>query len=337
MLEIDNVSLRYNTQPVLSGINLSINQGEIVCLLGESGSGKTTLLRVIAGLEEDYSGSIRVNSKAIEKVPTHKRGFGLMFQDFALFPHMSVAKNVAFGLRMRGVSAQEQSKIVAEMLDLVDLQGYQERNVDTLSGGQQQRVALARSLAPRPQLLMLDEPLGSLDAGLRERLVLNIRRIIKTIGLTTIYVTHDQQESYAIADRVAIMNNGQIEQYDTPEILYRHPKTVFIARFLGLTNLVPKTFIQQYSEIASRTDTSTYLLHPQSLALDETGLMRAKVVERVFQGDRYRLKLAVNQDIILTTSVSFGEYVPNENETVTVSINPDFIEPLSESQRSNQA
>lgn len=327
MLKVQNVSYQYDSNnKVLDNINFTIQAGEIVCLLGESGSGKTTLLRAIAGLENDYQGQIIYDGQAIKDIPIHQRGFGLMFQDFALFPHMTVAQNVAFGLKMQGISAQEQKHLIDEMLDLVGLGGYQNRNIDALSGGQKQRVALARSLAPRPSLLMLDEPLGSLDAGLRERLVLELRQIIKQIGLTAIYVTHDQQEAFAIADRIAIMNKGRIEQFDTPEQLYRHPRTTFTAEFLGLSNIVSTEFLSKHVDIA--LSAQKYLIHPDSIMVEADGQIYAKVVERIFQGEHYRLKVLVDDTVELSFKIPSSTTMSNKAETICFNLNPDRIQPL---------
>ncbi|MCA9912012.1 MAG: ABC transporter ATP-binding protein, partial [Anaerolineae bacterium] len=205
MLQLRDISQHYDGQPVLRDIDLHVAQGEIICLLGASGSGKTTLLRIIAGLEPDFSGNVLLNGEPLRDVPVHQRGFGLVFQDFALFPHLTVAQNVAFGLEMQNLSEKERQNRVTEMLELVKLSGFGDRDVSQLSGGEKQRVALARSLAPRPRLLMLDEPLGSLDANLRGELVLELREIIKQMDVTAVYVTHDQEEAYAVADLVAVM------------------------------------------------------------------------------------------------------------------------------------
>ncbi|MEM9952909.1 MAG: ABC transporter ATP-binding protein [Chloroflexota bacterium] len=323
MLTVKNVSYQYERVPVLQAIDMSVESGEIVCLLGESGSGKTTLLRVIAGLETGYTGEINLEGQILRNIPIHQRGFGLMFQDFALFPHMTVAQNVAFGLRMQGISKAEQQQAVDEMLDLVGLAGYQDRSIDALSGGQKQRVALARSLAPKPRLLMLDEPLGSLDAGLRDRLLAELGEIIRQIGLTAIYVTHDQQEAYAIADRIAIMNEGQIEQYDTPEILYHQPKSQFVAQFLGLTNIVPSTLLPTIP-----FDAPHVLLHPNSLHISDDGALVGKLIERTFQGEHYRLIIQIKDDVELRLNVSSSKSIPQLGDSVLVAINTDRIHPL---------
>ena len=238
-LQVVSVSKRFGDDPVLGDVSLHAGEGEIVCLLGPSGCGKTTLLRIIAGLEWADSGTVSFEGRPLDKIPVHRRGFGLMFQDFALFPHRDVAANVAFGLRMQALPGDQVQARVTEMLAQVGLAGYEGRQVYDLSGGEQQRVALARSLAPSPRLLMLDEPLGSLDRALREELMNDLRAILKRVGVTAIYVTHDQQEAFALADRVIIMHKGRIVQEGTPQAVYHRPSSPWVARFLGLTNLVP--------------------------------------------------------------------------------------------------
>ncbi len=312
MLTIHNLHRSFGTLPVLRGIDLTLNEAEIICLLGPSGCGKTTLLRIIAGLETADVGDVRIDGVSIKDTPVHERGFGLMFQDFALFPHLDVADNVAFGLKMRHVAANEQQRRVAEALERVNLSGFDKRSIATLSGGERQRVALARSLAPQPRLLMLDEPLGSLDAALRDELIVDLRAIIKNAGLTTLYVTHDQRESFAIADRIAVMNAGKIEQIDTPTVIYQKPATEFVARFLGLQNIVP--VIEYANDKASTplgvlpapTLTGSLLLHPDGLRLVKPGEseLTVEVEESIFQGSSYRVRVRHASGTRLTLSVS---------------------------------
>jgi ABC-type Fe3+/spermidine/putrescine transport system ATPase subunit len=245
LLEVQNIVQRYGQDIVLRDISFAVERGEIVCLLGPSGCGKSTLLRVIAGLEHNYTGTVRFDGQPIDRVPPHARGFGFMFQDWALFPHRDVQQNIAFGLRMQRLPRPSIERRAMEMMTLVGLpQHYAKRTIFELSGGERQRVALARSLAPQPRLLMLDEPLGALDRTLRDRLTGELRTIIKQVGLTSIYVTHDQAESFVVADRLLVMNQGRIVQAGTPATVYRHPASDFVARFLGFNNLLPGRHIE---------------------------------------------------------------------------------------------
>ena len=334
MLTLHDLIHDYGRLRVLHGINLEVERGEILCLLGPSGCGKSTLLRLIAGLEQPTSGDIRLDGQSLLGVPVHARDFGLMFQDFALFPHMNVGANVAFGLRMHQVSKEVQQARVQTALTLVGMQEFARRDVTQLSGGERQRVALARSLAPEPRLLMLDEPLGSLDASLRQRLVVELREIIKRLGLTAIYVTHDQQEAYAIGDRIAVMNAGQIEQVAAPEALYRTPATVFVARFLGLSNIIP---IEAYRDSQAHTPVGDFplaasagalLLHPDGLSLDDNDGWRieGRLAECTFLGDSYRVVVAHASGVRLTFSQpSRGAPLPPTEAHVTVSVQPDSV------------
>jgi ABC-type Fe3+/spermidine/putrescine transport system ATPase subunit len=238
LLEIINIHKKYEGKPLLKGINLSVSSGETLCLLGRSGSGKSTLLRIIAGLESADSGDVLWNGESICDVPTWQRQFGLMFQDYALFPHMNVSENVAFGLRMSGLKKAEISPLVIEALELVNMSGFVERRVTDLSGGEQQRIALARALAPHPRLLMLDEPLAALDRALRMELQEELRSLLHKTGIPAIYVTHDQEEAFVLGDRVAILSDGLVEQSGTPEEVYRSPRSRGVAEFLGMTNFV---------------------------------------------------------------------------------------------------
>ncbi len=240
-LELDAITKRFRDQAVVDGVSLRVRDGELVCLLGPSGCGKTTTLRIVAGFEGVDAGRVRLAGTDVTGLPPEKRDIGFMFQSYALFPHMTVTENVGFGLRMRGIRGKVRAASVAEALTLVRLEGLGGRLPRQLSGGQQQRVALARAIAFRPRLLLLDEPLSNLDAGLREVLRDEIRRVQKDTGLTALFVTHDQAEALAIADRVAVMRAGRVVQFDTPAAVYARPADPFVAGFIGQANLLPAT------------------------------------------------------------------------------------------------
>ena len=237
MLRAENVSVRYDGVAALDGATLEVSTGETVTVLGPSGSGKTTLLRVVAGLQVPDAGRVLLEGEDLAGVPPHRRGIGLVFQDHALFPHRDVAGNVGFGLRMRGDDSAATAKRTAELLELVGLAGFERRSVGTLSGGEQQRVALARALAPEPRLLLLDEPLGSLDRRLRDRLLDDLARVFDELDLTALYVTHDQTEAFTLGDRVAVMREGQVVQVAAPDDLWARPLDTDVARFLGIANV----------------------------------------------------------------------------------------------------
>ncbi len=233
MLQTTGLVKRFDGIEALAGVDLTVGDGEVVAVLGPSGSGKSTLLRVVAGLERPDAGRVLWNGEDVTDVPPHLRRFGLMFQSYALFPHLTVAGNVAFGLRMMGLSPDEVARRTEEALRWVDLDGFGDRPVEGLSGGEQQRVALARTLAPEPRLVMLDEPLGALDRNLRERLVVDTRRLLRERGATALYVTHDHAEADAVADRVAIMRDGRICQTGALEEIRREPADDWVADFVG--------------------------------------------------------------------------------------------------------
>ncbi len=240
-LSIEEVSKHFDASsvPAVDRVSLQVEGAELVALLGPSGCGKTTLLRMIAGFMPVTSGRIQIAGKDVTHTPPHKRDTGMVFQSYALFPHMTVAENVAFGLEMRKVSKEDMRAKVAEALRLVRLDGFAERYPRQLSGGQQQRVAIARALAVRPGVFLLDEPLSNLDAKLRQSVGLEIRALQQSLGLTTVFVTHDQNEALALADRLVLMNGGRVEQTGSATELYTNPKNVFVASFLGHTNLMP--------------------------------------------------------------------------------------------------
>ena len=237
-LSIDSITAHYGNTPVLQDLSLSIAAGELVSLLGSSGCGKTTTLRLVAGFLQPTSGTVRLGDRDLTKLPAHARNIGLVFQNYALFPHLTVLENVAFGLKQRGIAMPERSKKAAAMLERVGLSGFMDRLPSALSGGQKQRVALARALVIEPPLLMFDEPLSNLDAKLRIDMRVEIRQLQRANGTTSLYVTHDQEEAFSISDRVAIMNAGRIMQLDRPEVLYQKPANAFVARFVGFENLL---------------------------------------------------------------------------------------------------
>jgi putative spermidine/putrescine transport system ATP-binding protein len=238
-VRLENLKRTYGPVTALDNLSLTLGPGELVALLGPSGCGKTTALRLLAGLEQADAGRVVVGGKDVTNLPANKRDIGMVFQAYSLFPHMVAWENVAFGLQMRGVGADERKKRAIETLDLVGLAGMANRYASQMSGGQQQRVALARALAIRPTVLLLDEPLSALDAKVRSRLRDEIRRVQLEVGITTLFVTHDQEEALAIADRVGVMQAGHLEQLGPPTLVYTRPATPFVAEFVGLTNRIP--------------------------------------------------------------------------------------------------
>ena len=354
-LILERLNKVFGEQAVVRDLNLTIPEGAFTALLGPSGCGKTTILRIVAGLETADTGTITLDEQPLAEVPVHRRGFGLMFQDFALFPHKDVAANVVFGLRMQGVPAGQAKARVAEMLDLVGLTGYERRRVYDLSGGEQQRVALARSLAPRPRLLMLDEPLGSLDRALREGLLNELRAILKRVGVTTLYVTHDQQEAFAIADRVLIMKSGRIVQQGTPQQVYRQPASPWVARFLGLANLLPGRVTATEAGQAT-VDTAlgrmaikaegplaagqvvTVLIRPEAVRPDgecpgnDGILFDGRVTESSFRGGHVRLvtRAEAAPEVELAFEMGAGAVeLPEPGEALRLALQPEAISLLA--------
>ncbi|MGA0595211.1 ABC transporter ATP-binding protein [Enterovirga sp. CN4-39] len=241
-VDVRSLTKAYDAVVALKAIDLSIAPGEFVALLGPSGCGKTTLLRCIAGLIAPSGGDVLVAGRDITALPVHRRGLGMVFQSYALFPHMTVGENVAFGLRMRGVPKADRAAAVAKALGLVHMEGLVERYPAQLSGGQQQRVALARSLVTSPSVLLLDEPFGALDAQLRDSMQIELRRMQRKLGITAVFVTHDQREAFTMADRVAVLSGGTLQQFDKPSAIYNRPATPFVAQFIGQVNRFAGTY-----------------------------------------------------------------------------------------------
>ena len=236
-VEMRNIFKQYGSFRASDNVNFAIEKGKLVALLGPSGSGKTTILRMIAGLETPSFGDIYIDGKRVNDIPASKRGIGFVFQNYALFPHMTVFNNVAYGLTIKKVPKPEIQERVMEMLRLVQLEGFEKRKPDELSGGQKQRVAIARALVNKPKVLLLDEPLGALDLKLRKQMQIELKRLQKKLGITFIYVTHDQEEALTMSDRIAVMHDGVLEQLDVPMEIYEHPKTKFVAGFIGESNI----------------------------------------------------------------------------------------------------
>ncbi len=272
-MTLNQIDVSYDKKKqILKGLDLEVEKGELVSLLGPSGCGKSTTLRVVAGFIEAQGGTFTLDGEDMTRVPVHKRNFGLVFQSYALFPHLSVYDNVAFGLRTRKMDKALIEKKVAEILEVCGLTEFRERFPKQMSGGQRQRVALARALVIEPKLLLLDEPLSNLDAKLRVSMRVEIKRLQKKLGITTLFVTHDQEECFSISDKVAVMNNGVIEQYDTPEHIYMKPATEFVARFIGFENFLQLKRLSDHAYEAS--DGSQFAVDMDCVEKDFLGTIR---------------------------------------------------------------
>lgn len=305
MLELVDIHKNYENQPLLSGISFTVETGETVCLLGASGSGKSTLLRLIAGLEMPEGGQVRWDGVDIGLIPTYQRNFGLVFQDYALFPHLTVADNVAFGLKMQNLPRDEIKLRVNGILTQFNLSGFANRHVTDLSGGEQQRVALARAVAPRPRLLMFDEPLGALDRALRDHLLEELRAILHASEIPAIYVTHDQEEAFAIADRIVLLHNGQIAQSDTPADVFAYPASAWVVNFLGLGNVIEGKWLDEgmvetslgVLDVAGGAEASVgesvaLLIRPEHVKLIENRSgMKGRVANVLFQKNGFRVTM----------------------------------------------
>jgi ABC-type Fe3+/spermidine/putrescine transport system ATPase subunit len=324
MLRLEALSKRFGPTLAVDDLSFEVPAGEFLSLLGPSGCGKTTTLRMIAGFESPTSGRIVLDDREVTRLPPQRRAMGMVFQNYALFPHLDVFENVAFGLRAQGVGSGALREKVGHALARVDLAGYEKRPVQALSGGQQQRVALARALAPEPPLLLLDEPLSNLDAALRERTRDELRTLLKRVGITSIFVTHDQEEAFALSDRIAILRDGRLQQLGTPEDLYRTPTNPFVAAFVGRANFLDGTVItregdQGLVEVADGVrwrvrlhtngeDRVRVLVRPEALRLveprrtDDIGGLAGRITEKRFAGavTVYRVEADGAPDLIVT-------------------------------------
>ena len=336
-LVLEGVRKTYGSTVALDGVSLCVPLGSIVAVLGPSGSGKSTLLSVIAGLEAPDSGRVRWEGEPLDGVPAHLRNFGLMFQDFVLFPHLNVERNIAFGLQMQRMPPEAVTARVRECLAQVGLAGFERRDVGTLSGGEQQRVALARALAPRPRFLMLDEPLGALDRTLREHLLGEIHRILRSTHQTALMVTHDQEEAFGLADRIVILEAGRVLQEGDPQQVYHHPASAEVARFLGLNNLLAgeaaeggtRTALGLLPVHAPHGTRCTVLLRPNAASLAGQGAISldATLVEKTFRGPTCILEVDV-RGIRLTFEVPSAATLPSEGNPIRLTLNPAAIQIL---------
>jgi spermidine/putrescine transport system ATP-binding protein len=322
----------------VDGISLEIPRGSFFALLGPSGCGKTTTLRMIGGFEEPTSGQILLGDRDVVGLPPYKRDVNTVFQSYALFPHMTIADNVAFGLERRGIPRAERRTRVSEVLELVDLAGRESRKPTQLSGGQQQRVALARAIVCNPRVLLLDEPLGALDLKLRKQMQLELKRIQTEVGITFVHVTHDQEEAMTMADTIAVMNGGRIEQLGTPTELYERPRTAFVAGFLGKSNLLEGTVagrgvvrLADGTEIAAGTNGAQGAIsigvRPEKISLGDAGVNRlvGKVKESAYIGVATEVVVAtpVGELTVFHQNVEAGGVVPAPGSAVTVSWAPE--------------
>jgi putative spermidine/putrescine transport system ATP-binding protein len=308
-VEFKDVSRHYGKVRAVDGVSIAIRDGEFFSMLGPSGSGKTTCLRLIAGFEQPSSGSIRIHGVEAAGVPPFKRDVNTVFQDYALFPHMNVRDNVAYGLMVKGVAKAERHARSAEALAMVALEAYGERKPSQLSGGQRQRVALARALVNRPRVLLLDEPLGALDLKLREQMQGELKSLQRKLGITFVYVTHDQSEALSMSDRVAVFNHGRIEQVDTPRNLYMRPTTVFVANFVGTSNVLSG---DQASRLAGSA--RPFSLRPEHIRLAREAVTDAdcvcvggRVEDVQYHGASSRVELEVSDGLRLVVSVNNEE------------------------------
>ena len=341
-LELSGLTKRFGDVIAVDDFSLSVEKGEFVSLLGPSGCGKTTTLQMIAGFVQPSAGHITLNGRRLDNVPARQRGLGIVFQTYALFPHMTVEENVAFGLEMRGLDKQERRRKVAAALDLVYLSHLSERYPRAMSGGQRQRVALARALVIEPELLLLDEPLSNLDAKLREEMQLELRRIQQEAGVTTVLVTHDQNEAMALSDRVSVMHHGRLMQEETPYHVYENPKSTFISTFLGKTNSLDAV-IEHVDEAGSvlacngirldgppaplRPGPVTLSLRPERIDMVDAddAIVSGRVVERVFLGDQWLFRIATDLGPLLVVRANRGRREPEPGEAVHLGWQPDHL------------
>ena len=344
-IELIELTKTYDRAPVLKGINLTIERGEFFSLLGPSGCGKTTTLRLIGGFESADHGEVHIDGVDMVDVPPENRPVNTVFQSYALFPHLTVADNVGFGLRFQKASKAEVTQRVGDALELVRLNGFERRKAHQLSGGQQQRVALARALILRPKVLLLDEPLGALDAKLRKTLQVELRALHQDVGITFVYVTHDQEEALTMSDRLAVMNDGEIEQIGTPKDTYEEPASAYVADFLGVANLLPATVsrpgrvvvngAEHTADTAGITGQCTVVIRPERVLLSPLGAGQVDAVpvvveRRVYVGAITQVMLRLGDHPLQALVTNDGSAMCGaEGETIDAYLPPDAIRVLA--------
>ncbi len=345
LVELKNISKSYDGEPVLSNVNLYINDREFITLLGPSGCGKTTTLRMIGGFETPDEGDVYFNGVRINDVPPYKRHINTVFQKYALFPHLNVYDNIAFGLRIAKVKENEIRERVSEMLSLVNLKGFEKRNVSLLSGGQQQRVAIARALINKPKVLLLDEPLGALDLKLRKDMQVELKNIQAKTGITFIYVTHDQEEALSMSDTIVVMANGKIQQIGTPTDIYNEPVNAFVADFIGESNIIDGVMLDDYSvRFAGQTfecldkgfdknEAVDVVIRPEDVDVVplEKGMLSGVVSSVTFKGVHYEIIVDIKG---FKWMIQSTDYVSPE-QTIGVYIEPDAIHIMKKSEYSD--
>lgn len=304
ILQLKNVKKSFNGNDVLKGITLDVKKGEFITLLGSSGCGKTTTIRIVAGLENLDSGEVILNGKLINNLEPNKRDVNTVFQNYALFPHMNVEKNISYGLKIKKIPKEQIDEEVKQALKLVQLEGFEKRMTNELSGGQKQRVAIARAIVNKPSVLLLDEPLGALDLKLRRQMQVELKKLQKQLGITFIYITHDQEEAINMSDRIVVMNNGVFEQIGTPNEIYYTPKSTFVASFIGGANIY-------------KFNNKTFAIRGENIEINK-GDLKAKVIEKSFVGGQLKISFLLDDGQILTSSHSGVDYPLDINQTVNI-------------------
>lgn len=335
IIEIQGVSKVYGDNTVLDNLSLNIRKNEFLTLLGPSGCGKTTTLKIIAGFETADSGKVIFNGSDISNIPPYKRQLNTVFQKYALFPHMNIYENIAFGLKIKKLPKDEIDKKVREMLKMVSLEGFEKRSVDSLSGGQQQRVAIARALVNEPKVLLLDEPLGALDLKLRKEMQLELKKIQKRLGITFIFVTHDQEEALTMSDTIVVMNKGKIQQMGSPEDIYNEPANAFVADFIGESNILNGIMLEDYKvKFANNTFTCVdcgfnknedidVVIRPEDIEITtpDKGMLTGKVNSVIFKGVHYEMEVITEDTTWIVHNIKHAE----AGKIVGLIIDPESI------------